>query len=304
MTKEISRISGVIPPMITPLTESRDIDIAGLERLVHHMLDGGVAGIFALGSSGEGPWLTATQQTTVIKEVVRCVAGRVPVLAGALEPSTSRTLEAIHRHASAGADMVVVTSPYYFPSDASVQIRHVETLAKASPIPVMLYNIPPTTHNPIAPDTVRQLMQLENLIGIKDSAGDWDNFLDLLKYREDRPEFVVFQGAEKLSAQSIEAGADGIVPGMGNLVPSHFVAIIKAIQAGKPSEAKAIQSQIDTLWTLHTYDFWLIGLKFAASLLGFGSGTAVGHIMTMDETAQQTIDSLLKKVNDEAIVSK
>jgi 4-hydroxy-tetrahydrodipicolinate synthase len=298
MAQEFTKLSGVIPPMITPLTKSGEIDIAGLERLVNHMLDGSVSGIFALGSSGEGPWLTADQQTTVIKEVVRSVNGSVPVLAGALEPSTSRTQEAISRHADAGADMVVITSPYYFPSDASVQIKHIETLVKSSPIPVMLYNIPPTTHNPIAPETVKQIMQLDNLVGIKDSAGDWDNFLKLLIYRSDRPEFVVFQGAELLAARSMEAGADGIVAGLGNIVPSYFVKIIKAVQSGEPADAHAIQKRIDELWTLHTHDFWLIGLKYAASLLGFGSGTAVGHTMKMNEDAQQIIATLLEKIND------
>jgi 4-hydroxy-tetrahydrodipicolinate synthase len=297
MTKAVTRLSGVVPPMITPLTESGEIDSIGLERLINHLLDGGVSGIFALGSSGEGPWLTASQQTTVIKEVVRCVAGRVPVLAGALEPSTSRTQEAISRHADAGADMVVITSPYYFPSDESVQIKHIETLVESSPIPAMLYNIPPTTHNPIAPETVQQIMQLDNLVGIKDSAGDWDNFLKLLSYRADRPEFVVFQGAELLATRSIEAGADGIVPGLGNIVPSHFVAIIKAIQSGDPADAHAIQKRIDELWTLHTHDFWLIGLKYTASLLGFGSGAAIGHTMKMDKDAQQIIATLLEKVS-------
>ena len=304
MAKEVSRLSGVIPPMVTPLTEGGDIDIAGLGRLVNHLLDGGVSGIFALGSSGEGPWLTAEQQSTVIKEVVRTVDGHVPVLAGALEPSTSRTQEMIEQHADAGADMVVITSPYYFPSDASVQIRHIETVVNTSPIPVMLYNIPPTTHNPIVAETVKQIMQLDNLVGIKDSAGDWDNFLKLLEYRAGRPEFVIFQGAEKLSAQSIEAGADGIVPGLGNIVPNYFVEIIKAIKANNLSDADAIQDRIDELWTLHTYDFWLIGLKYAASCLGFGTGTAVGHMMTMDKDAQEKIAALLEKVNNEAIPSK
>ena len=302
MATELTKLSGVIPPMITPLTESGDIDRAGLDILINHMLDDGVSGIFALGSSGEGPWLTADQQTTVIKEVVQCVAGRIPVLAGALEPSTSRTKEAISRHTNAGADMVVITSPYYFPSDASVQIKHIETLVESSSTPVMLYNIPPTTHNPITPETVQQIMQLDNLVGIKDSAGDWDNFLKLLSYRADRPEFVVFQGAELLAARSIEAGADGIVAGLGNIVPSYFVEIIKAVQSGNPADAYAIQKRIDELWTLHTHDFWLIGLKYAASLLGFGSGAAVGHTMKMDKDAQQTIATLLENVNNKAIL--
>lgn len=304
MTVNTIKLSGVIPPMITPLTENMEVDVDGLEALVTYMLDGGVGGIFALGSSGEGPWLTSTQQSTVLKTVVDCVKGRVPVLVGALEPSTARTQEVIQRHVNDGADIVVITSPYYFPADDIVQINHIEQLATQSPVPVMLYNIPPTTHNPIVAETVNQVMQMDNLIGIKDSAGDWDNFLKLLEYRKQRPEFCVFQGAEKLAAKSIEAGADGIVPGLGNIVPQHFVAIINAIQAEDPDEASRLQEAIDELWMLHTYDFWMSGLKYAASLLGFGSGAAIGRKIYMNDDAKHKIGTLVDKFGNQTVLNK
>ena len=296
MSTDVTALSGVIPPMITPLTKDQEIDLEGLSRLVNHLLDGGVSGIFVLGSSGEGPWLTATKQAQLISATKELAGGRVPVLAGALETSTDRALETIIQHANAGADVAVITSPYYFGVSASEQIQHIETLVSQSPIPVMLYNIPPTTHNPIAPDTVKAVANLSNLVGIKDSAGDWENFQVLLQIRNQRPDFVVFQGAEKLAAKSVLAGANGIVPGLGNLVPHMFVQIVQHAQAGEEGAALGLQEQIDDLWTLHTYDYWLVCLKYAASLMDFGSGTTIGHDTQMSNLTHQTIRSLLEKV--------
>ena len=296
MTAKASKLRGIIPPMITPLTVQGELDLAGLEHLVTYLLDGGVAGVFVLGSSGEGPWLTTSQQRQLVSETARLVAGRVPVLAGALEPGTARTLENIHQHHEAGADMVVITSPYYFQVGAAEQIQHIETLVTQSPLPVMLYNIPPTTHNPIAPDTVRGVLTLENLVGIKDSAGNWNDFSALLQLREAQPDFVVFQGAEKLAARSLLAGADGIVPGLGNLAPALFRQIFDLVQAQREAEALAVQAHIDQLWTLHTHDYWLVCLKYAASVLGFGSGQTCGHTAHLTDDARQQIEALIHNI--------
>ncbi|MBI1257034.1 MAG: dihydrodipicolinate synthase family protein [Chloroflexi bacterium] len=304
MTTQLPRLSGVVPPMITPLTESKQIDSRGLERLVTHLLTGQVAGIFVLGSSGEGPWLTEAMQAQVIRETKALADGHVPVLAGALEPGTERALEAVHRHAEAGADMVVITSPYYFQAGAAEQLQHFQTLVTHSPVPVMLYNIPPMTHNPIEPETVKQVAGLDNLVGIKDSAGNWDNFLSFLKIGREHSAFAVFQGAEKLAAKSLLVGADGIVPGLGNLVPQHFVQVLKYAQSGNETAALALQESLNQLWTLHSYDYWLPCLKYAASLLGFGSGAALGHVTNLDSDAQQAIRTLLEKMSDETLISE
>lgn len=269
-------LSGVIPPMITPLTEAGQVDGPAIERLVEYLIESGVSGLFVLGSSGEGPWLTSTQRQQVIQGTARAAAGRVPVLAGVLEPGTDRALEAAQMAADAGADALVVTSPYYFGAEAAVQIHHVSTIAAANPLPLVLYNIPTATHNPMAPHTVRALLEIDNLIGIKDSAGNWEDFQELLALRRIRPDFRVLQGAERLAAPSVLAGADGLVPGMGNLAPGLFDRLVQSAQAGERERALALQERVEALWHLHTHGFWLACLKYAASLLGFGSGAVCG----------------------------
>ena len=269
-------LSGVIPPVITPLTKDGKVDVPAIERLVTYLIESGVSGLFVLGSSGEGPWLTSSQRRQVIEETVRVAAGRVPVLAGVLEPSTGRALKAAQMAEVAGADALVLTSPYYYEAGGALQIYHVATIATVTSLPLVLYNIPPATHNPIAPDTVRELLEIDNLIGIKDSAGNWQDFEKLLELKEARPGFRVLQGAERMAARAVLAGADGIVPGLGNLVPGTFDRIFKSARAGEREAALALQEQVNALGNLQGHGFWLVCLKYAASLLGFGSGAVCG----------------------------
>ncbi len=287
-------LSGVIPPMLTPLTPSGEIDQQHLEVLVSHMLAGGVSGLFVLGSSGEGPWLTASQRREVIDQTVRVVDGRVPVLAGVIEPSTGRTMEWMRIIEDSGVDAAVIGSPYYFPADSDCQRRHVETVASHSKIPLVLYNIPPATHNPISPGTVRKLLEVESLVGIKDSSGDWQVFRELLELPKIRPGFSVLQGAEKLSARAMLAGADGIVPGLGNLVPDLFVRLVTSARSGDEKEVWRLQEQANKLWHLHTQGFWLDCLKYAASVLGLSRGALCGRDGALSEPEKAMIRQLLR----------
>ena len=297
MTETI-KLAGLIPPMITPITESGAVDTAGIERLVNYMIDGGVSGIFVLGSSGEGPWLTPEQCQTVIEQTAKTANGRVPVLAGVIEPSTGRAVAAAKRAADAGADVIVAASPYYFVAQGAAQVAHFETVAANSSLPVVIYNIPPTTHNPIGPDTIQALLGIESIIGVKDSAGDWEQFTSLLALRDERPGFVVVQGAERMAAQSILAGADGVVAGLGNLAPRLFVDIIARAQAGDAEAALALQDRANKLWELHTNGYWLVCLKYAGSLLGFGSGKTCYLIDSLPEQAKSTIQNLVARYGD------
>lgn len=288
-----AKLAGIIPPMVTPMTSTGEIDIAGLHRLVDYLLVSGVTGIFVLGSSGEGPWLTLKQNETVIRETVKRAGRRVPVLAGLLEPSTQRTLQALRAAEAAGADAVVITTPYYFEADAAAQAAHIRTVAAATDLPVVLYNIPSKTHNALRAETVSQLLDVENLAGIKDSSGDWDQFAGLLALRQTRPDFRVLQGAEGLAGRSMLHGADGLVPGMGNLVPDLFLRLYTAGCAGDAETVQTLQARLDTLGTLHTYGHWLVCLKYAASLLGFGSGATASRPNDLPDEARRIIQSLL-----------
>ncbi len=287
------RLGGVIPPLVTPLTSKGHLDREGLERLVDHVIAGGVSGVFALGSSGEGPWFPPTEQHNIVRTVVEVVGGRVPVLAGVIEPSTPRALSVADGAVEAGADVLVVASPYYYPATPAAQIDHVVKLSQSVSVPVVIYNIPQTTHNTISPSTVAALSQVEGVIGIKDSAGNWEAFEEIVRVKEDLPEFAVLQGAEALILRSMLIGADGVVPGSANLAPALLVALVAQATGGNQEEGERLQRSLDRLSSLHDHGLWLECLKYAAAVLGFGTGEMCGRPRELSQTAREAIEEIV-----------
>ncbi|MEW1892738.1 dihydrodipicolinate synthase family protein, partial [Streptomyces sp. NPDC085659] len=135
MTARTPRHTGVIPPVVTPLTADGELDLPSLERVVAHLIDGGVTGLFALGSSGETAYLTPGQQDRVIEAVTAAAGGQVPVLVGAIETTTNRAVERARRAAELGADAVVVTAPFYTRTHATEIDRHFRDIAAALDLP-------------------------------------------------------------------------------------------------------------------------------------------------------------------------
>lgn len=283
--------AGLIPPMISPLSPDGTVDSGGLTAHVERLITGGVDGLFVLGTSGEGPLLDAARTHEIIAKTVEASAGRVPVLAGILEPSTPRALEAARSAADCGADAVVATTPYYVEADDYGIHDHFLQLADRLPLPLILYNIPSKTHHVLTPDIVAQIVDHPNVVGIKDSHGDWAAFERLLALR--RPGFTVLQGAERLSAKSLLAGGDGLVPGLGNIVPELFTSIIACVKAGDADTALTLQAQADELGTLHTYGHWLTCLKYATSRLGLTHPDTFVSASPLSDAARAAIDALV-----------
>jgi 4-hydroxy-tetrahydrodipicolinate synthase len=281
--------------MLTPLTEDRQVDSEALHRLVEHLITGGVNGIFVLGTSGEGSWLSEAQCRTVVHETVQAARGRVPVLVGLLQPSTPRALDMLDWVQPSGADAVVVTTPFYYEADTATQEAHIRTVARASALPVVIYNIPSKTHNPLQLDVVAHLLDEPNIIALKDSSADFAFFLDVLNICRQRPGFRVLQGSERQSLAALRHHADGVVSGLGNLVPGVFVRLQACVESNQLAQAEALQAQISALWELHAQAYWLSALKYAASVLGLCGPTTVGHYTPLDPSARQAIEQIVRQ---------
>ena len=286
-------LSGVVPPLISPLDADQRVDRAGMAALVEHLLEAGCAGLFVTGGCGEGPWLTAEQRAGTIRAAVDAARGRAPVLAGVTLPSTGPACDSARQLADEGADALVVTTPYYFAADADAQRRHVEAVVEATPLPVLLYNIPPCTHQPFAPETVAALAADPRVIGIKDSAGDGAVYRQFVAVKRDRPAFRVLQGAESLAASSLADGGDGLVPGLANVVPGHFVGIRRAMADGDRAGADRLQAQADALSAIYTQGAWVAALKGACALLGIGQGVPARPYLPVTEAQRAAIARIL-----------
>jgi 4-hydroxy-tetrahydrodipicolinate synthase len=288
-------LSGVVPPLISPLDHAREPDAAAMAVLVEHVLAGGCSGLFVLGGCGEGAWLTREQRGAVIRAAVRAAAGRAPVLAGCMLPGGAPTLEAVRQAADEGADAIVAGSPYYFGVDEETQRRHLEAVLNAADLPLLLYNIPQSTQHRLSPDLVANLAHERRVLGIKDSAGDFRVFQQLLATKRRRADFKVLQGEESLAAASLLQGADGLVPGLANVMPALLGSLLAAAKAGAAAEATRLQEQVNDLRTLHTHGHWLAALKAACAAIGIGNGVPAAPLVAVTAEQRQAIVSVLRR---------
>lgn len=265
--------TGIIPPLITPLRGRDDLDLPGLERLLEHVLAGGVHGLFILGSTGEGPGLGYALRRELITRVCAQVAGRVPVLVGITDSAFSESL-AIARHAAAaGAAAVVAAPPFYFPAGQPELGEWIEHLVAELPLPLTLYNMPALTKVPLAVETVRRATAHAGIVGLKDSSGDLGYFQALVELRRERPDWSILIGPEEKLAESLALGGDGGVCGGANLFPRLYVELVAAQRAGDQARVAALHAQIlrvsEALYHVGSYSSaWIKGLKCALSCAG------------------------------------
>jgi 4-hydroxy-tetrahydrodipicolinate synthase len=288
-------LSGVIPPLITPLNPGGGINAAAIGALVDNLLAGGCSGLFVVGGCGMGPWLTTTQRGQTIRGMVKAAAGRAPVLAGVMLPSTGPTREAAWQAEAEGADALVIGSPYYYGVEGDDQRRHIEAVLEATRLPVLLYNIPQCTVHPLLPETVALLAQEPRVLGIKDSSGNLPNFQHLLALKSRRPDFRVLQGDERVMAACMLMGGDGLIPGAGNVQPRYFVELIAAAGRGDVQECRRLQERILDLWQLFSHGRGLSALYAACGLIGIGDGRSVEPWIAPDATQRQAIEDILHR---------
>ncbi len=249
---QVRPLGGIIPPVITPLRDVDQLDVAALERLIEHIVAHAVGGLFILGSCGEAASLTASLRCEMVRETCRIVAGRVPVLVGITHNVPCESIQLARFAADAGADAVVTSTPSYFKLDQQELILHIESLLPELPLPVLLYNIPQLTGVSFTPETVACLMQHDCIIGIKDSASDMSLFHMFIAQAQERSDWTVLMGNELLLAEAMLFGAHGGVPGGANVIPHVFVQLGEAAQRGDLSAVQALQRQVADFSQIYT----------------------------------------------------
>lgn len=246
----LSKLHGVVPPVSTPFTADGEIDIASLERLLRYLLDGGVHGIFALGSTSEVGALSDAQRRTVLEATIATVSGQVPVLAGVIDMSTARMIEHAGVARDLGADAIVATGPYYINPGQAEIIDHYHRLRNAVDIPIMAYNIPQNVQTVLSKETLQTLAQDGTIIGIKDSSGNEVNFRTVIAETRDIEGFAVFTGSELTADYAMFTGAHGIVPGLGNVDPKGYCRLYDLCMAEDWVAARAEQERLARLFQI------------------------------------------------------
>ncbi len=267
-------LPGIIPPMITPLRGRDELDVAGLEKLIEHILAGGVSGLFILGTTGEGPSLSYRLRRELIERVCKQVKQRVPVLVGITDTAFVESVNLSRHAAEVGASALVVAPPYYLPEAQPELQEYLDHLVMELPLPLFIYNMPALTKVHFELETVRRAMDNPRIIGLKDSSGDLNYFLqaaNLIKQR--RPDWPLLIGPEEKLFDALQLGGHGGVSGGANLFPKLYVKVCEAHHDEKFSRALELQKQIqqvsDSFYRIGKYSSSIIkGIKCALSCLG------------------------------------
>jgi len=267
-----SPLCGIVPPMVTPLRDRDALDVAGLERLLEHIVAGGVQGLFILGTSGEGPGLSYRLRREVIQQVCQQLRGRLPVLVGITDTSFTEAVAMAQCAADEGAHAVVTAGPFYLPAAQPELVQYIERLVRKLPLPLFIYNMPQLTKVHFEPETLRRLTHLEKIIGLKDSSGDLAYYDELIALKRERPDWSVLVGPEHLLAETVRRGGDGGVNGGANFHPRLFVELYQAVKAGDAARTTELQCQLLQLGQIYSIgrhaSAVVKGMKCACSLLG------------------------------------
>ena len=231
--------------MVTPLHARDELDVDGLERLIDHILKGGVSGLFLLGTTGEGPSLSYRVRREVVQRACEQVKGRVPVLVAITDTAFGESINLAKYAAEAGADALVVAAPYYLPPGQSELAGYLERLALELPLPLFLYNFPALTKVEMRRDVLVRAMQNPRIIGLKDSSADLACLHEALSLvKSCQPDWTLLVGPEERLKDAVMLGAHGGIPGGANLFPRLYAKLVEATLAGDMPARDSLQALV------------------------------------------------------------
>ena len=267
----------------------------GLIIRLNRLIDSGIHGIYLLGTSGEFTTLTNTERERAMDIAVKAINGRVPIICGVMDTSTQRVIQNIKIAEQFGVDAVAATPGYYYPStDDADLIEFYYDVAASTELPVFIYNIPSTVKTAIKPYIVAQLAETcENIVGIKDSSGDWTNCLSLLARVGDRTDFSIMLGSHTALGAAVLFGADGGVVSISNVAPKESVALYHAAKARDIDEVHRLQKLLLRLGKMYTYGQGVSGMKACLEILGVCKAHTTGPLLPIGETVEGELRQLL-----------
>ncbi len=266
-------LRGIIPPLITPLRDRDTLDAAGLERLIEHLVSGGVSGLFILGTTGEGPSLSYRLRRELIERTCKQTTGRIPVLVGITDTSFTESVNLAKYSADCGATHVVTAPPYYFPAAPPELQEYIQDLVAEMPLPMFLYNMPGLTKVSFEIDLVRRALDMPGICGVKDSSCDMIYFHRLLEVARQRADWSVLVGPEELTAEAVLLGGHGGINGGANLHPKLYVQMYQAAAAQDLQRTRELHAEVmrlaGSIYTVGRHKSAIIkGIKCGLSLLG------------------------------------
>ena len=295
-------IKGIIPPVITPLINNEKIDVNGLEKLIEHLILGGVHGLFFLGTNGEATSLSYKLRKDLIKRACEFVNKRVPIFVGITDTTFAGSLEIAEYSRFVGADAVVVAPPYYVPISQEEMVDYLKNLIPALTLPFLLYNIPYCTKLHLSLETVKRAKEL-GAIGIKDSSGDMFYMYTLLNEFKDSSDFSIMTGTELFLSDTVIQGGHGAVPGGANLFPRLFVDLYEASVAKDIKKIAILREQVmkinNTIYNVGNFSSKITkGIKCALSVMNICNDYMAFPFRKFEGVEREQIKKFVEEFNN------
>jgi 4-hydroxy-tetrahydrodipicolinate synthase len=283
--------------MITPFDQDGNVAYESFAKLIEYNIDNGVDYLVMLGTTGEAATLTADEKERMLDFTVEQVNGRVPIVAGFASNSTKAVVDAINHYHFKGIDAILSTSPYYNKPNQEGIFQHYKEVAKAAPVPVIVYNVPGRTGSNIKADTtIRLAREIENIIGIKEASADLIQCMDIVRQKPD--DFLVISGEDPLTLPMTSFGMDGVISVSANVVPGHFSSMVRQALHGNYEEATALHFKILELTKLLFADGSPAGAKCALRHLGYCHDTLRLPLVNVNEEVDRQIQAALAKYQE------
>ncbi|QRV16242.1 4-hydroxy-tetrahydrodipicolinate synthase [Haloterrigena salifodinae] len=291
-------LSGVFPAMCTPFDEDERIDFETLQTDAQRLEAAGVDGLVPVGSTGESATLTHDEHVEVVEAVIEAVDD-VPVIAGTGSNNTREALELSERAADAGADGLLLISPYYNKPEQRGLIEHYETIADAVDLPQIVYNVPSRTGRNIEPDTAVELAAHENIAGYKAASGDLGQIGEIAERTTDE-EFAVLSGDDALTLPTISVGATGTISVCANIEPELTCAMVGAALDGDYARAQELHHTLGPLYRHLFVETNPIPVKEAMEIRGYGPARIRSPLTRLSEEYREDLEAVLEDLEDES----
>lgn len=291
-----------IVPLLTPVTATGEIDEAAVHRLVEHVLGGGCQGVMVCGTTGEFASLSIAERLRMVRAAQAAAAGRLTIFGGIGDTSPAHSRDLARAFLEGGADAVVANLPSYYPLTPEMMERYFGGLADAVAGPTYLYNIPQTTRQSIPLEVLEKLSHHPWIVGVKDSEPDGARQEELCRRFAGREDYVVFCGSVALTSRAMRAGADGFVPGAGNVFPRLTRDLMDALAGGANTAEAAdrLQARLDAVNAVYqkgrTISQMFGALKAVAEILGLCRRTMVPPLMDATDAEVEQIRGHLREL--------
>jgi len=285
---------GIIPAMVTPVTSDGKINAEALRKLTTYLINGGVHGLFPVGSQGEFYALTFEEKKRVIEVVVEEAQGRVPVYAGTGAVTTREAVALTKMAEEAGVSAVSVLTPYFIRPNEEELLEHYSAVAKATRLPVLLYNNPQRTGVNISAEFVARASKIENIVGIKDSSGDVTLTAEYIRRTGDK--FSVLAGRDTLIFGTLCYGGKGAIAATANVAPRVVVEIYEAFHAGDWKRSREAQFRLAPLRLAFDLGTFPVVIKEALNLLGIDAGGGIPPVGGIAPKAKAEFKEILRNM--------